>query len=128
MFPENIFHFRVVLIEQLSPNFSSFFSKKNGKSRKAGKTGNISKVWKFNRGQNIWKASHSNVWEKKMESFGNTKNCAIIKSGNLDEKSFDKNGPFQYLEKRMGKNWKCKKLRKKKIWKFRQKVLRQERP
>ena len=36
--------------------FLLFFPRKIGK---AGKTGNISKVWKFNRGQNIWNASHS---------------------------------------------------------------------
>ena len=33
-----------------------FFPRKTGKE---GKTGNISKLWKFNRGQNI---SHSNIW------------------------------------------------------------------
>ena len=32
-----------------------------------GKTGNISKVWKFNWGWNIWNASHSNIWKKKMK-------------------------------------------------------------
>ena len=65
----------------LSSNFSTkfplFFPRKTGK---AGKTGNISKVWKFNRGKNIWKASYSNIRKKK--------------SGNLDKKSFDKNGPY----------------------------------
>ena len=49
-----------------------------------------------------------------MESFGNTKNCAIIKSGNLDEKSFDKNGPFQYLEKKKLENMEVQKLARKK--------------
>ena len=70
--------------------FFLFFPRKTGI---AGKTGNISKVWKFNRGHNAWKASHSNIWRKK--------NWKI---------------------------WKYKNLREKNIWKFRQKVLRQQRP
>ena len=59
------------------PRIFLFCPRKTGK---AGKTGNISKVWKFNRGKNIWKASYSNIRKKK--------------SGNLDKKSFDKNGPY----------------------------------
>ena len=80
---------RGVLIEQLFPNF--FLIKKNRKNR------NISKVWKFKRGQNIWKASHSNIWKKKEEKYGNTK---------LREKY------TSYII----------------LWKFREKVLQQERP
>ena len=54
-----------VLIKQLFfPNFLFFFQEKQETFPKL----NISKVWKFNRGQNIWKASHSNFWEKKMEN------------------------------------------------------------
>ena len=71
---------RAVLIEQLFPNFSPLFFQQKLLTGKAGKTGNISKVWKFNRGKNIWKASYSNIRKKK--------------SGNLDKKSFDKNGPY----------------------------------
>ena len=108
-----------LLIEQLSPKFSSFFfPRKTGKARK---TGNISKIWKFNRGQNLkegkifWKASHSNFWETQLQNrkYGNTRKCAkkiyqvwkfrkkspsikrtAQKFGNLDEKSFDMNGPY----------------------------------
>ena len=57
---------RAVLIEQLFfPNFPLFFKKKTGK------TGNISKVWKFNRGQNTWKASHSKYLEIYLYIYGN---------------------------------------------------------
>jgi len=43
--------------------FSSlFFPRKTGK---AGKTGNMSRVWKLYKRQNIWKASLSNNWKKK---------------------------------------------------------------
>ena len=108
-----------LLIEQLSPKFSSFFfPRKTGKARK---TGNISNIWKFNRGQNLkegkifWKASHSNFWETQLQNrkYGNTRKCAkkiyqvwkfrkkspsikrtAQKFGNLDEKSFDMNGPY----------------------------------
>ena len=39
----------------------------------AGKTGNtFSKVWKINRGKNVWKASHSNIWKKKKWKHGHT--------------------------------------------------------
>ena len=51
---------RAVLIGRLFSKYSSW--------KKAGKTGNIFKVWKFNRGPNIWKASHSNIWEKILEN------------------------------------------------------------
>ena len=40
------------------PRIFLFCPRKTGK---AGKTGNISKVWKFNRGQSIWKASHCHI-------------------------------------------------------------------
>ena len=49
---------------------SPLFARKTGK---AGKTENGSKVWKFNRGQNIWNASHSNIWKEKIGQYGNTK-------------------------------------------------------
>ena len=52
-----------------SPDFPLFFLRKTGK---AGKAGNTFKVWKFNRGQNIWNASHFNIWEKNGKN-GNTK-------------------------------------------------------
>ena len=45
-----------VLAEQLFPGFSTFFPRKTGK---------ISKVWKFNRKQNIGNAWPSNIWKKK---------------------------------------------------------------
>ena len=51
----------------------SFFPRETGK---AGKTGNISKIWKFNRGQNIWKASHFNIWKKKGQHGNTKKKCA----------------------------------------------------
>ena len=84
---------RAVLIEQLFPqNFPLFFfPRKTGKARK---TGNISKVWKFNRGQNTWKASHSNIWKKKKRKNMEMQNITRTKkSGNLVKTSFDKNGP-----------------------------------
>ena len=56
------FHRRELLSTNLFPDFLRFFPKKNRKS------GNISKVGKFNRGQNVWNASHSNIWKKKMEN------------------------------------------------------------
>ena len=57
---------KAVLIDSFfSHIFRFFFSRKTGKS---GTTGNISEVWKFNKGQIFWKASHSNIWGKKMEN------------------------------------------------------------
>ena len=55
---------RAVLIELFFLDFIFFFPK-NKKSRR---NRNRSKVWKFNRGQNIWNASHSNIWKKKKEN------------------------------------------------------------
>ena len=67
------------------------FRRKRGK---AGKTGNISKVWIFNRGQNIWKASHSKFWGGgEMQNMEIQKNCAKKRCGNLDKTSFDKKRP-----------------------------------
>ena len=48
-----------VLIEQPFSKVSSCFFQ--DKLEKAGKKKNISKVKEFNRGQNIWKASHFNI-------------------------------------------------------------------
>ena len=73
-----------VLIEQLFYRFSSFFffPRKTGK---AGKAGNISEGCKFNRGQNIWNASHSNIWKNKWKLW-KCKNCKKKKeSGNVDK-------------------------------------------
>ena len=50
--------FRAVLIEHFFQCFL-FFPRK---------TENIAKVWKFDRGQNIWKASRSNIWRKNLEN------------------------------------------------------------
>ena len=67
-----------VLIKQLFfPNFLFFFQEKQETFPKL----NISKVWKFNRGQNIWKASHSNFWGKKIGKYGNTE---IARKKNLE--------------------------------------------
>ena len=52
------FFFQIVLL---------FFPRKTGKPRN---TGNISKAWKINRGQNVWKASNSNIWGEKRNSYG----------------------------------------------------------
>ena len=81
--------------------FLSFLPRKTGKAEKTGSI--FSKVWKFNRGQNVWKASHSNIWKKKKEKkgkHGNTKTCAKKKTGNLDIKSFYKNGPKPFFSTR----------------------------
>lgn len=55
-----------------SPRFCTSFSQKTGK---AGKTGKISHLWKFTRGQNIWNASRSRV-----PIFGEEKNLEIVKN------------------------------------------------
>ena len=47
-------HLSAVLTEQLFPIFPLFFF-----PRKTAKTGNVSKLWNFDRGQNIWKASRA---------------------------------------------------------------------
>ena len=47
----------------------------------------------FNRGQNIWKASHSNIGAKKKRKIWKNKKLSEKNPGNLDKKSFDKNGP-----------------------------------
>ena len=80
--------------------FSKFFffcfPRKTGKSRR---TGNIFKVYRLNRGQRIWKASHSNIWGKKKKN-GNTKSCAENKSGLFfDTTSCDKNGPHTLVKR-----------------------------
>ena len=69
------------------PNFSSFFPKQE----KQEKTGNVSKVWKLNWGQNVWNASHSNIWKKKWKIW-KYKKLREKKTGNLDKTSFDKKG------------------------------------
>lgn len=48
--------------------------------------------FKFNRGQNIWKASHPNIWGGKTENMEAQK-MREKKCGNLDKKIFGKNGP-----------------------------------
>ena len=58
---------RAVLIEQLFFQFFLFLSFQE-KQEKQEKQENISRVWKFDTGQNIWKASHSNIWGKKKEN------------------------------------------------------------
>ena len=52
---------RAVLIEQLFPNFSSFFSqeKQERQEKQETKFGNLTE------GKIFWKASHSNIWKKK---------------------------------------------------------------
>ena len=66
---------KAVLIEQLFAKFSSFFFP--SETGKTGKTGNISNAWKFKKGKNVWKASHSIIWGKKEnKKYVNTKNCA----------------------------------------------------
>ena len=63
---------RAVLIEQCFPDFLPLFFFVR-------KTGNISKVWKLNRRQNIWNASHSNIWKKEKRKYANTKICVSKK-------------------------------------------------
>ena len=80
---------RAVLIEQLFFQIFLFFF-----SRKTGKTGNISKVWKNNRGQNILEGFAFQYLETKFGKYGNIKNCAKKKSGKFRQNvSYDKNGP-----------------------------------
>ena len=73
--------FRAVPIKQLF-NFFLFFSPRN--------TGNISKVWKFNRGEIVRKASHSKMWKKRWKIWKYQK-LRENKSGNIGKTSFDKN-------------------------------------
>ena len=49
-------------------------------TRKSGKAGNISKIWKFDRGQSVWKASHSNILKKNWKNIEKLriKNCVIL--------------------------------------------------
>ena len=86
-------HFvRAVFIDQLFSTFSFFFLQE--KTGKAGKTANFFKVWKFNRGENIGKASHYNIWGKKRKLWKHKK-LREKKNRNLDKKSFDKGRSYQ---------------------------------
>ena len=62
--PTFLYIFFTFLIEELFRNLSSYFPKKNRKSRKNRK--HFQSLDK--RGQSIWKASHSNIWKQKLEN------------------------------------------------------------
>ena len=55
------------------PQIFLFFSPR--KTRKAGQTGNVSKICKFNRGQNILEGFAFQHLEEKIGKYGNTKNA-----------------------------------------------------
>ena len=77
--PYVITRIRAVLIEQLFPRFSSFFP------RKTGTIGSIAKVWKFNRGETVWNASHSSIFVEKNWQIWKYKKLRGKKGGNLDK-------------------------------------------